>query len=92
MYERRSRLSKAKRDRLVEHFVAGTTARAAAELVGIHRNTAASFYTRIRTVIRRPRKPLRFAAKSKWTRVTSVVAARVNAVVVLAGKSRFSGF
>ena len=51
MYERRSRLSKAKRDRLVEHFVAGTTARAAAELVGIHRNTAASFYTRIRTVI-----------------------------------------
>ncbi len=29
MYERRSRLSKAKRDRLVEHFVAGTTARAA---------------------------------------------------------------
>ena len=51
MYERRSRLSKAKRDRLVEHFVAGTTARAAAELVGIHRNTAASFYTRIRTVM-----------------------------------------
>ena len=51
MYERRSRLSKAKRDRLVEHFVAGTTARAAAELVGVHRNTAASFYTRIRTVI-----------------------------------------
>ena len=34
MYERRSRLSKAKRDRLVEHFVAGTTARAAAELSG----------------------------------------------------------
>ena len=51
MYERRSRLSKAKRDQLVEHFVAGTTARAAAELVGVHRNTAASFYTRIRTVI-----------------------------------------
>ena len=51
MYERRSRLSKAKRDQLVEHFVAGTTARAAAELVGVHRNTAASFYTRNRTVI-----------------------------------------
>ncbi len=51
MYKRRSRLSKAKRDRLVEHFVAGTTARAAAELVGVHRNTAASLYTRIRTVI-----------------------------------------
>ncbi|MGE4529009.1 MAG: IS1595 family transposase, partial [Rhodospirillaceae bacterium] len=27
MYERRSRLSKGKRDHLLEHFVAGTTAR-----------------------------------------------------------------
>jgi transposase len=51
MYERQSRLSKGKRDRLIEHFVAGTTARAAAELVGVHRNTAASFYTRLRKVI-----------------------------------------
>ena len=51
MYERRSRLSKAKRDRLLEHFVAGTTARTAGELVGVHRNTAASFYTRLRKVI-----------------------------------------
>jgi len=51
MYERRSRLSKGKRDHLLEHFVAGTTARAAAELVGVHRNTAASFYTRLRKVI-----------------------------------------
>src|SRR5450830_807154 len=51
MYERQSRLSKGKRDRLIEHFVAGTTARAASELVGVHRNTAASFYTRLRKVI-----------------------------------------
>ena len=51
MYERRSRLSKKARDRLLEHFVAGTTARAAAELVGVHRNTAAGFYTRLRHVI-----------------------------------------
>ncbi len=36
MYERRSRLSKKARDRLLEHFVAGTTARAAAELGGVH--------------------------------------------------------
>ena len=33
MYERRSRLSKAKRDRLVEHFVAGTTAPMAAPIL-----------------------------------------------------------
>ena len=51
MYERKSRLSDWKRGRLIEHFVAGTTARAAAELVGVHRNTAASFYTRLRKVI-----------------------------------------
>ena len=51
MYERRSRLSKKVRDRLLEHFVAGTTARAAAELAGVHRNTAAGFYTRLRQVI-----------------------------------------
>lgn len=51
MYARRSRLSKKTRDRLIEHFVAGTTARAASELVGVHRNTAASFYTRLRKVI-----------------------------------------
>ena len=48
MYERKSRLSDWKRGRLI---LAGTTARAAAELVGVHRNTAASFYTRLRKVI-----------------------------------------
>ncbi len=51
MYERRSRLSDWKRDRSIEHFVAGTTVRVAAELVGVHRSTAASFYTRLRKVI-----------------------------------------
>ena len=51
MYSRKSRLSASKQARLIEHFVAGTTARAAAELVGVHRNTAASFFTRLRKVI-----------------------------------------
>ena len=35
----------------MEHFVAGTTARAAAEIVGVHRNTAISFYMRLRRLI-----------------------------------------
>ena len=35
----------------MEHFVAGTTARAAADLVGVHRNTAILFYHRLRRVI-----------------------------------------
>ena len=36
---------------MIREFVAGTTGRAAAELVRVHRNTAASFYTRLRKVI-----------------------------------------
>ena len=53
MYERRSRLSKKARDRLLEHFVAGTTARAAAELVGVYRNTAAGWCFRHQVLVKR---------------------------------------
>lgn len=35
----------------MEHFVAGTTARAAAEIVGVHRNTAASYFMRLRKLV-----------------------------------------
>ena len=51
MYERRSKLSYWKRDRLVKHFVASMTGRATAEFVDVHRITASSFYTRLRKVI-----------------------------------------
>ena len=51
MYERKSRLSPQKRARLIEHFIAGTTARAAAQLAGVNKNTAATFFTRLRRVI-----------------------------------------
>jgi transposase len=51
MYERKSRLSPQKRARLIEHFIAGTTARAAAQLVGVKKNTASTFFTRLRKVI-----------------------------------------
>lgn len=37
--------------RLLEHFVAGTPARTAAELVEVNRNTATHFYHRLREVI-----------------------------------------
>ena len=40
---RKSRLSKEIQRRLMEHFVAGTTARCAASLVGVKRKTAAYF-------------------------------------------------
>ena len=47
----KSRLSQYKQARLVEHFVAGTTARTAASLCGVHRNTAAYYFLRLREII-----------------------------------------
>ncbi len=38
---KKSRISKLKQNRLIEHFVAGTTARCAAELIDVNRKTAA---------------------------------------------------
>lgn len=51
IYARRSRLSGKQRGRLIDLFVAGATARAAAELVGVNRNTARVFYHRLRQLI-----------------------------------------
>ena len=48
---RRSKLSEKQTLRLCEHFVAGTPARTAAELVGVNKNTAAFFYHRLREII-----------------------------------------
>ena len=48
---RKSRLSRQKQDRLIEHFVAGTTARCAADLIGVNRKTAAFYYHRLRQLI-----------------------------------------
>jgi transposase len=44
MYQRKSRLTARQQSKLIEQFVAGTTARAAAELVGIQPNTAIRFF------------------------------------------------
>ncbi len=38
---RRSRLSQYKQNKLIELFIAGVTARTAAQLVGVNKNTAA---------------------------------------------------
>ncbi|HHR6132089.1 TPA: IS1595 family transposase [Providencia alcalifaciens] len=48
---RKSRLSYYKQARLLELFIAGSTARIAAELVGVHRNTAAYYFHRLRMLI-----------------------------------------
>lgn len=51
IYNRRSRLSGKQQGRLIDLFVAGATARAAAEIVGVNRNTARAFYHRLRQLI-----------------------------------------
>lgn len=48
---RKSRLSRVKQNKLIEHFVAGTTARTAADLVGVNRKTAAYYFHRLRVII-----------------------------------------
>ncbi len=48
---RKSRLSQAKQYRLMEHFVAGTTARCAAALVGVNSKTAVYYFHRLREII-----------------------------------------
>ena len=48
---RKSRLSKVIQRRLIEHFVAGTTARCAASLVGVNVKTASYYYHRLRIII-----------------------------------------
>lgn len=48
---RKSRLSQYKQERLLELFIAGSTARIAAELVGVNRNTAAYYFHRLRVLI-----------------------------------------
>lgn len=51
MYQRKSRLRARQQSKLIEHFVAGTTGRAAAELVGVQPNTAIRFFMRLRQLI-----------------------------------------
>ena len=48
---RKSRLSWYKQERLIEHFVSGSTARCAAELVGINRKSAAYYFQRLREIL-----------------------------------------
>ena len=48
---RKSRLSRSKQAKLIEHFVAGTTARRAASLIGVDKMTAAYYFQRLREII-----------------------------------------
>jgi len=48
---RKSRLSWHKQSRLIELFVAGSTARTSAQLVGVNKTTAAYYFHRLRELI-----------------------------------------
>lgn len=48
---RKSRLNRVIQDKLIEHFVAGTTARCAASLVGVNFKTACYYFQRLREII-----------------------------------------
>ena len=48
---RRSRLSHYKQDRLIEHFVSGSTSLTAARLCGVNRKTASYFFLRLQEII-----------------------------------------
>ena len=51
MYKHKSRLSSRDQSRLIEHFVVGTTARAAFEVTGVNVKTATQFFMRLRPLI-----------------------------------------
>jgi len=48
---RKSRLSESKQQRLIELFISGSTARTAAALIGVNKNTAAYYFHRLRQLI-----------------------------------------
>jgi transposase len=48
---KRSKLTKKQKLKLIEHFVAGATARITADLVGVNKNTAQLFFHKLRNLI-----------------------------------------
>ena len=90
---RKSRLSKVKQDHLIGHFVAGTTARCTAALVGINRKTAAYYFYHLRAAIAYHLEPdgeMVVGGEIKWMNPILVASAKECGAVVLREKSRFS--
>lgn len=56
MNKKRSKLTKKQKLKMMEHFVAGATARTTAELVGVNKNTAQLFFHRLRILITKHQK------------------------------------
>ena len=90
---RKGRLSKYKQGRLVEHFVAGTTARTAASLCGVNRKTAALYFLRLREIIAyelEAETADMLGVEIEVDESSSVAGAKVNVVAVLRVKFPYS--
>ena len=87
---RRSRLPVGTQKRLLEHFVAGTPARSAAEPVSVNRNTATLYYRKLREIIAEQiAHDAPFPVRSKSMKAVSVDIAKVNGAEALPEKLLF---
>ncbi len=87
---RKSRLSKYKQSRLIELFVAGTTARTAASLVGVNKTQPATIFSAYVNSFMIGANTLNYwREKLKLMKVILVVVAKVNEVVEQRVKSPY---
>ncbi|MBL4748794.1 MAG: hypothetical protein JKY17_08625 [Magnetovibrio sp.] len=84
-----------KQDRLLEHFVAGTTARYAASLVNVNFKTRASYFQRLREIIAYPldlKAGTVFAARLKSMKATLAASVRGSVAEMPREKSPYLAF
>ena len=83
MYIKHCKLSGSEQLELMKYFVAGATARTAADLIGIHRNTAVRFFHKLREKIaikQQNRREFNFVGKSNSMKVILEELAKGNVV------------
>ena len=87
------KLKKSIQKKLLQFFVLEVTARSAADLSGIHPNSAVLFYRKIREVIIFHWKPIRFlTAQLSWTRAIWADTAKANVDAVRQTRWQFLVF
>ena len=87
------KLKKSIQKKLLQFFVLEVTARSAADLSGIHPNSAVLFYRKIREVIIFHWKPIRFlTAQLSWTKATLADTAKANVDAVRQTRWQFLVF
>ena len=89
---RKGRLSKYNQDRLIGHFVSGSTALTAASLCSVNRKTAAFFFLRLRAIIvlkLEAESEAMFGGRSRSMKVILEANVKGNADGALAGKSSY---